>query len=125
MSKAAPASAPPKRSGKTRAEREAEQAAKKRAKELANFKPIDPKVWMLVGLILLLIALWVWLDPMTFAEAQQGHNGGVIFAFPSALIAVFTKPPVVIVLAVVGVLPFLSGVIGWLRTVRRSSATNP
>ena len=121
MSKVAPESAPPKRSRPTKAEREAERAAKERARELAKYKPIDPRIWIALGAIVLLIALWVWLDPVTFEQAQQGHNGGIFFAIPSGLIAFFTKTPVVIILTIIGVIPFLSGVIGWIRNLRQPS----
>jgi hypothetical protein len=109
-----------KRKRKTSAERKAAREAKAEAKALADSKPIDPMVWMILGGLILFIALWTWLDPVTFAEAGQPKDWSIFQLVPLFLIRTFDKGPAVLMLTVLGGIPFLSGLFGWLRKRLRS-----
>jgi len=112
----------PKRPRKTKAEREAARAAKIAAEEAANAKPIDPRVWLLLGALLLFIAAWTWLDPVSFAEAGQAKDWSIFQLIPVYLIRTLGKEPAVLILSIVGAIPFLSGLIGLLRQRFSTSA---
>ena len=102
----------PKRRRKTQAEKEAERMA--RAKAEAE-KPLDPKIWFVFGAILLLIAGFIYVDPVTFAEAGTSGNSGMwIRDVLVILVGILGKTPTVIVLAVIGVFSLGMGVWGWL-----------
>ncbi|MBC7812117.1 MAG: hypothetical protein H7175_13265 [Burkholderiales bacterium] len=106
-----------KRPRKTKAERDAELAAQAAAEAA---KPIDPIVWMILGGLLLFVALWTWLDPVTFAEAGQAKDWSVFQLVPLLLVRVFGKTPAVIIMTVLGLLPLAWGIKGWLRKRFRS-----
>jgi hypothetical protein len=102
----------PKRRRKTKAEKEAARMA--RAKAEAE-KPLDPKLWFTLGGILLVIAGFIYVDPVTFAEAGQSHSEGMwIRDLLVILVGILGKTPTVIILAVIGVLSLGMGVWGWV-----------
>lgn len=105
-----------KRKRKTNAKR-AERQAERIAQADANLdKPIDPLVWILLGGVLLFIALFTWLDPVTLAEAnQQGREWSWFQLVPLFLVRTFGHTPAVIIMTVLGLLPLGWGIIGWLR----------
>ena len=98
----------PKRRRKTKAEREAEAAA------VAD-RPIDPLIWIILGALILFMAFWTWVDPVTFAEAGSASNQNVLQLVPLLMIRLFGMPVGAIILTVIGLIPFGFGVIGWLR----------
>jgi hypothetical protein len=100
----------PKRKRKTRAEREAERQAAAAAEAA---KPIDPVVWIILGVPILFIALLTWLDPVTLATA--GYNPSIFQLIPLFLIRIFGQPLASILLTVLGGIPLVFGIIGWLR----------
>ena len=100
--------AKPKRRRKTNAEKEAARLADAE-------KPIDPKVWYVFGGILLGIAGFIYVDPVTFAEAGTSGNSGMwIRDVLVILVGILGKTPTVLVLAAVGLLSIAMGVWGWL-----------
>jgi hypothetical protein len=105
----------PKRPRMTKAEREAARAAKLEAEERAKYKPIDPMVWLILGALILFVAAWTWLDPVSLAEAGQPKDQSIFQLIPSFLIMFFGKNSAVLMLTILGTIPFLSGLIGWLR----------
>ena len=105
----------PKRPRKSKAEREAARAECIAAEERAAAKPIDPRIWMTLGALLLFIALWTWLDSVSFAEAGQAKDQSIFQLVPLFLIRTLGKESAVLILTIVGGIPFLSGLIGWLR----------
>ena len=110
---AAPDSEPtatPKRKRKTSAEREAERQAEAAANAA---KPIDPLIWIVLGVALLFVALMTWLDPETLANS--GNNPSIFQFIPVLLIGIFGHTLASILLTVVGAIPLVFGVVGWLR----------
>ncbi|MBZ0287085.1 MAG: hypothetical protein K8I30_05680 [Anaerolineae bacterium] len=102
----------PKRRRKTKAEKEAARMA--RAKVDAE-KPLDPKLWFTMGAILLVIAGFIYIDPVTFAEAGQSHSEGMwIRDLLVIVVAILGKNPTVILLAVIGLLSLGMGIWGWV-----------
>ena len=65
-----------KRPRKTKAEREAERQAKLKAEA---DKPIDPVVWILFGGTLLVVTLFMFLDPYGSTNTQTRGAEGVQF----------------------------------------------
>lgn len=111
------ATSKPARKRKTQAEKDAERLAE------IN-KPIDPKIWLFLGGLLLFVALFIFVDPITFAEAgQPGGEGMWIRDVLVIIVGILGKTPTVIVLGAVSLLSLGWGVRGWLR--QRSGADNP
>jgi hypothetical protein len=109
------------RKRKTKAQREAERSAQMKAE---TEKPIDPKIWLFLGGLLLFVALFIYVDPLTFAEAgQPGGEGMWIRDVLVIIVGILGKTPTVIVLGFVSLLSIGWGLRGWLR--QRSSADNP
>jgi hypothetical protein len=102
----------PKRKRKTRAEREAERLAEQQAM-LA--KPIDPVIWIILGGLILFIAAFTYLDPVTLAEAGQPSDWSPLQLVPLFLISIFGKPATVCVITALGGISLAAGVYGWLR----------
>jgi drug/metabolite transporter (DMT)-like permease len=100
------------RKRKTKAERDAELAAQM-AEEAA--KPIDPLIWLILGGLLLVIGGFIYLDPMSFAEAGQASDNSFLRILFVMLVGVFGKNPTAIILSVLGLLSLLWGIRGWLR----------
>jgi hypothetical protein len=97
-----------KRRRKTNAEQEAARLAE-------ADKPIDPKVWYVFGGILLAIAGFIYVDPVTFAEAGTSGNSGMwIRDVLVIFVGILGKTPTVLILAVIGLLSLGMGVWGWL-----------
>ncbi len=94
------------------------QAAREEAQAAQADKPIDPRVWIILGGLILFVALWTWLDVRTFAEAGQPSDQSIFQLVPLLLIQIFGEMPAVIILVVLGGIPFVYGVIGWLRSRR-------
>jgi hypothetical protein len=101
---------PPKRKRRTKAEREAADAAHRA--ELAA-QPIDPLVWILLGVALLFVAVMTWLDPVTLANA--GNNPSILQFIPVLLIRILGHTPASILLTVLGAIPLVWGIVGWVR----------
>jgi hypothetical protein len=100
----------PKRKRRTKAEIEAERQAQMRAEA---DKPIDPLVWVLLGAAILFIAFFAWVDPVTLAES--GNNPSIFQYIPAILARMIGETPAAIVLTVLGAVPLLWGIVGWLR----------
>jgi hypothetical protein len=105
----------PKRKRRTRAEIEAERLEQARAEAA---KPIDPVIWIILGALILFIAFFAWFDPVTLAES--GNNPSIFQLIPSILADIIGQTATAIVLTVLGAIPLLYGIIGWLR--KRASA---
>ena len=106
----------PARKRKSQAEKDAERLAE------IN-KPIDPKIWLFLGGLLLFVALFIYVDPLTFAEAgQPGGEGMWIRDVLVIFVGILGQIPTVIVLGIVSLLSIGWGVRGWLR--QRSGADN-
>jgi hypothetical protein len=102
----------PKRKRKTKAEKEAERLAKARAEAE---KPLDPKIWFTLGGILLIIAGFIYVDPVTFAEAGRSSSEGMwIRDVLVIFVGILGKTPTVIILAIIGLLSLGMGVWGWV-----------
>jgi hypothetical protein len=101
-----------KRKRKTKAEKEAERLAKARAEAE---KPLDPKLWFTLGAILLIIAGFIYVDPVTFAEAGRSTSEGMwIRDVLVIFVGILGKTPTVIILAIIGLLSLGMGVWGWV-----------
>jgi hypothetical protein len=108
----------PVRKRKTQAEKDAERLAE------IN-KPIDPKIWLFLGALLLFVAVFIFLDPLTFAEAgQPGGEGMWIRDVLVILVGILGQIPTVIILGAVSLLSLGWGVRGWLRQ-RSGADDNP
>jgi hypothetical protein len=103
---------PPKRKRRTKAEIEAERQAQAAAEAA---KPIDPLIWIILGGLILFVALWTWLDPVTFAEAGQPANQSIFQLVPLLLIRLMGRTPAIVSLTLLGGIPLAWGIIGWLR----------
>lgn len=102
-------SAKPARKRKTQAEKDAEWLAE------IN-KPIDPRIWLFLGGLLLFVALFIFVDPVTFAEAgQPGGEGMWIRDVLVIFVGILGKTPTVIILGILSLLSLGWGVRGWLR----------
>ncbi|MBI1257791.1 MAG: hypothetical protein GC204_10005 [Chloroflexi bacterium] len=102
----------PKRKRRSKAEIEAARQAEAAAEAA---KPIDPMIWIILGGLLLVVAAWIWLDPVSFANAGQPADQGFLQIIPSFMVRIFGKTPTVLILAIPGTLSLIWGVIGWLR----------
>jgi hypothetical protein len=100
----------PKRKRRSKVEREAEEAA--RRAELAS-QPIDPVIWIILGALILFVALFTWLDPVTLANA--GNNPSIFQYIPVLMIRIFGQTLASIILTLLGAVPLVYGIIGWLR----------
>ncbi|MEO8612632.1 MAG: hypothetical protein ABI690_32360 [Chloroflexota bacterium] len=102
----------PKSRRKTPAEKEAERIARMKAEAE---KPLDPKIWFALGAILLIVAGFIYIDPVTFAEAGNSGNDGMWVRDVLVLIVgILGHVPTVLVLAVIGLLSIGMGVWGWM-----------
>lgn len=101
---------PPKRKRRTKAERKAAEAAHRA--ELAA-QPIDPLVWILLGVALLFVAVMTWLDPVTLANS--GNNPSILQFIPALMIRIFGHTLASIILTVLGAIPLVWGIAGWVR----------
>lgn len=100
----------PKRKRRTKAEIEAERQAQMRADAA---KPVDPLVWILLGAAILFIAFFAWVDPVTLAES--GNNPSIFQYIPALLARMIGETPAALALTVLGAVPLVWGIIGWLR----------
>ena len=103
--------AQPKRSRKTKAEREAERQAQLKA-EMA--KPIDPVVWIFLGVVLLIVTLAMFLDPYGATNTQTRGAEGVQIVL-AVIYSVLGKNLATLLLGGLGGLSLIVGVVGWLR----------
>jgi hypothetical protein len=105
----------PRRKRKTKAEKETERLAKMKAEAE---KPIDPRIWLSLGSMLLIVGLCIYIDPVGFEQAEANSNSNnttwlqIILVM---LLAFFGKNPVTIALGVMGGLSLAWGIRGWLR----------
>jgi len=102
----------PKRKRRTKAEIAAERKAEATAEAA---KPIDPMVWVILGGFILIIALITLLDPVGFADSGQPQDQSILQFVPLLMIRIFGKTPAVLILTILGGIPFVWGIIGWLR----------
>jgi hypothetical protein len=98
----------PKRRHKTQAEKEA-------ARKAEAEKPLDPKIRFILGSIVLIIAGFIYIDPVTFAEAGNSRGEGMwIRDVLVILVGILGKTPTVLILTAIGLLSVGMGVWGWL-----------
>ncbi|MEO8395535.1 MAG: hypothetical protein ABI700_21250 [Chloroflexota bacterium] len=102
----------PKRPRKTAAEREAERQAQMAAEAA---KPIDPIIWIILGALILFVALWTFLDPVTFANAGQPSSQSIFQLVPLFMVKIFGRTLAIVILTVLGGIPLVWGIVGWLR----------
>jgi hypothetical protein len=102
----------PKRKRRTRAEIEADRQAQMAAEAA---KPIDPIIWVVLGVLILFFAFWTWLDPVTFAEAGQPKDQSILQLVPLLLIRFVGRTLAILILTVLGGIPLVWGIVGWLR----------
>ena len=102
----------PKRKRRTQAEIEAERQAQA-ASEAA--KPIDPMIWIILGALILFVAAWTFLDPVSFAEAGQPADQSIFQLIPLFMVRIFGRTPAILILTVLGGIPLVWGIVGWLR----------
>jgi hypothetical protein len=112
----------PRRKRKTKAEKEAERIAQMKADAE---KPIDPRIWMGFGALLLIVGLCIFIDPVGFEQADATSNPTWIQTILVLLLAFFGKNPVTIALGVVGVLSLVWGIRGWLREKSGANKEKP
>jgi hypothetical protein len=116
MSASDPESNPqPKRKRRTQAEIEAERQAQAQAAAAEAAKPIDPVVWIILGVLILFLTLWIVIDTESFASAGQPKDQGILQLIPLLLINAIGKTPTVILLTILGGVPLVWGIAGWLR----------
>ena len=111
----------PKRKRRTKAAVEEERAAQAAADAA---KPIDPMIWIILGVLILFVAAWTWIDAQSFADAGQTANESILQLVPDFLIGIFGKTFAVLILVVLGGIPLVWGIIGWLKK-RFGSANTP
>lgn len=100
----------PKRKRRTKAEIEAARQEQMRAEAA---KPIDPLVWVLLGAAILFIAFFAWFDPVTLETS--GNNPSIFQLIPGILARLIGATPAAIVLTVLGAIPLVWGIVGWVR----------
>jgi hypothetical protein len=99
---------PKRRKRRTKAEIEAERISE------AN-KPIDPRFWMGLGGLLLIVGLCIYLDPIGFEQADSSGGDPWIKIILELLVVFAGKNPVAAALGVLGGLSLIWGIRGWLR----------
>ena len=100
-----------KRPRKTKAEREAERQAKLKAEA---DKPIDPIVWILFGGILLVVTLFMFLDPYGSTNTQTRGAEGVQIVL-AVIYGILGKNLATILLGGIGGISLIWGIIGWFK----------
>ena len=101
----------PKRPRKSKAEREAERQAKLKAEA---DKPIEPMVWILFGGILLLVTLFMFLDPYGSTNTQTRGAEGVQIVL-AIIYGILGKNLATLLLGSIGSISLIVGIIGWLK----------
>jgi len=101
----------PKRPRKTNAEREAERQAKLKAEA---DKPIDPVVWILLGGVLLVVTLFMFLDPYGSTNTQT-HGAEGVQIILAIIYGVLGKNLATALLGGIGSISLVVGIIGWLK----------
>ena len=96
---------------KTKAEREAERQAKLKSE---TDKPIDPIVWILLGAVLLVVTLFMFLDPYGSTNTQTRGAEGVQFVL-AIIYGVLGKNLATLLLGSIGTISLIVGIIGWLK----------
>ena len=109
-----------KRPRRTKAEREAERQAKLKAE---IDKPIDPVVWIFLGMILLVVTLAMFLDPYGATDTQTRGAEGVQFVL-AIIYSILGKNLATALLGGLGGLSLIVGIIGWLRKRFGQSGAN-
>jgi drug/metabolite transporter (DMT)-like permease len=99
------------------------KSPRKRKTEAA--KPIGPLIWLILGGLLLVIGGFIYLDPMSFAEAGQASDNSFLRIFFVILVSVLGKNPTAIVLSVLGLLSLGWGIRGWLRNKSGANSEKP
>jgi hypothetical protein len=103
--------ATPKRPRKSKTEREAERQAKLKAEA---DKPIDPIVWIVLGGVLLLVTLFMFLDPYGSTNTQTRGAEGVQMVL-AIIYGILGKNLATVLLGGVGAISLIAGIIGWLK----------
>ena len=101
----------PKRSRKTKAERETEHQAKLKAEA---DKPINPVVWILLGGILMVITLVMFLDPYGSTNTQTRGAEGVQFVL-AIIYGILGKNLATLLLGGISSISLIVGIVGWLK----------
>jgi len=101
----------PKRPRKSKVEREAEHQAKLKAEV---DKPIDPVVWILLGAVLLVVTLFMFLDPYGSTNTQTRGAEGVQIVL-AIIYGILGKNLATILLGGLGGLSLVVGIVGWIR----------
>ena len=101
----------PKRPRKTKAEREAERQAKLKAEV---DKPIDPVIWIFLGVVLLVVTVAMFLDPYGATNTQTRGAEGVQIVL-AVIYGILGKNLATILLGGLGGLSLIVGIVGWLR----------
>ena len=101
----------PRRKRRTKAEMEAARAAKIAE---AN-KPIDSRVGILLGIVLLLVGACIYFDPLSFATGVQPNDQNWTYLILTTLINILGKNPTALILTVLAVVSIGWGMWGWLR----------
>ncbi len=96
---------------KSKAEREAARQAKLKA-ELD--KPIEPVIWIFLGVILLVVTLAMFLDPYGSTSTQTRGAEGVQIVL-AVIYGILGKNLATVVLGGLGGLSLVVGVIGWFK----------
>ena len=101
----------PKPPRKTKTEREAERQAKLKAE---IDKPIDPIIWILLGGVLLLITLFMFLDPYGSTNTQTRGAEGVQVVL-AIIYGILGKNLATLLLGGIGSISLIVGIIGWFK----------
>ena len=100
-----------KRPRKSKAERENERQAQLKAE--IN-KPIDPVIWIFLGVVLLVVTLFMLLDPYGSTNTQTRGAEGVQIVL-AIIYGILGKNLATILLGGLGGLSLVVGIIGWVK----------
>ena len=100
-----------KRPRKTKAEREAERQDKLKAEA---DKPINPLIWIEFGGLLLVVTLFMFLDPYGTATTDTRGAEGVQIVL-AIIYGIFGKNLATALLGGIGAISLIFGIVGWLK----------
>jgi hypothetical protein len=85
--------------------------------QMANAnKPIDPKLWFLLGGLIMIPTICIYLDPVSFASAGQSQSSGMwIRDLLVMVVALLGRNPTVILLTALAAISFGWGLREWLK----------
>lgn len=111
MSDSPEPTAKPKRQRRTKAEMEEIRQAELKAEA---DKPIDPVVWIVLGAALLIVTLFMFLDPTSTTGTQTRGSEGVQIVLV-IIYGILGKNLATLILGGLGGLSLIVGIIGWIR----------